>query len=161
MARYKSVVLGVMIGGSCAIGAAAVAETETIFQTVGMDTPLTFTHAFVPGTTGIDFSFSCAIAPTYPDTESNILVITFEWGPSDTGPWSLSPDNVKSVRGGETRFFSTGVYHGPSDAPWVRLHMYAGAIMTVSGPFIHTSVPTPGASVLLGAGALMAVRRRR
>ena len=127
-----------------------------------MDTPLTFTHALVPGTTGIDFSFACAIAPTYPETESHILVVTFEWGSSDTGPWTISPDNVRSVRGGTTRFFDTGVYHGPSDASWVRLHMYAGAIMTVSGDFVHTSVPTPaGAGVLLGAGAIMCVRRRR
>ena len=138
------------------------AQTETFFQTVGADTPRTFAHLSLPGATGIDFSLSIAIAPTYPETESHILVAVFEWGPTDTGPWSASPDNVKSIVGGATRFFDTGVYHGPDDAPWVRVHFYAGAIMTVSGTFTHTSVvPEPPAAWLLGGGlAALALRRR-
>lgn len=43
-------------------------------------------------------------------------------GADGDGPWTASPDHVKSVVGGETRFFDTGVVHGPSDAPWVQVH---------------------------------------
>ena len=50
------------------------AQTETFVQTVGADTPRTFAHLSLPGATGIDFSLSIAIAPTYPETESHILV---------------------------------------------------------------------------------------
>lgn len=144
------------------LGPAALAQSETLFQTVGADTPRTFVHLSAPGATGIDFSLSVAIAPTYPATESHMLVVVFEWGPSDSGPWSTSPDNVKSVVGGETRFFDTGIYHGPDDAAWVRVHFYAGAIMTVSGTFTHTSVvPEPPPALLLAAGlAVLAWRRR-
>ena len=144
------------------LGSGALAQTETFFQTVGFDTPRTFAHLSEPGATGIDFSLSVAIAPTYPVTESHILVVVFEWGPSVSGPWTTSPDNVKSVVGGETRFFDTGIYHGPEDAAWVRVHFYAGAIMTVSGTFNHISVvPEPPPALLLGAGlAALAWRRR-
>ena len=144
------------------LSCSAVAQVETLFQTVGMDTPRTFVHASLPGATGIDFSFSLAIAPAYPPGETHTLVVDFEWGPSDTGPWTISPDNVKSIPGAMTAFFDSGVFHGPADAPWVRIHFYAGGIMTVSGSFSHVSVvPEPAPAALLAAGmALLAWRRR-
>ncbi len=150
------------IGAAALISAGARAQTDAFVQTVGMDTVRTFTHTSVPGATGIDFSLTCAISPTYPEPESHTIVFVFEWGPSLTGPWLTSPDYVNSVPAARTDFFATGVFHATGDAAFVRLHMYAGGIMVVSGEFTHTSVPTPaGAGVLLGAGAIMCVRRRR
>ena len=145
---------------------ALLAQTETLFQTVGSDTVRSFAHTSLPGATGIDFSFSFAIAPAYPPEETNILVVVFEWGPSVSGPWTTSPDNVKSVPGAMTAFFSSGVFHGPTDAPFVRIHFYAGGIMTVSGPFNHISVvPEPDQAVLLALGLMAmaghSLRRRR
>lgn len=139
------------------------AQSETIFFGVGMDTPsASFAQASMPGATGIDFRLMIAIAPAFPETETHPLVVDFEWGSGPAGPWTASPDNVASVVGGATRFFDTGVYHGPSDAPWVRLHFYAGGLMTVSGTFTHTSaVPEPPAALLLTVGALALAWRRR
>ena len=138
------------------------AQTETLFQTVGMDTARSFAHTSLPGATGIDFSFSFAIAAAYPPEESHTLVVVFEWGPTSGGPWTASPDNVRSVPGAVTTFFDSGVFRGPEDAAWVQIHFYAGGIMTVSGPFNHVSVvPEPATAALwaLGLGAL-AWRRR-
>lgn len=134
------------------------AQTETLSGvTVGSDTPLTFAHASLPGATGIDFRMAVAIAPTYAMGITNTLVATFEWGPTAAGPWSLSPDNVRSVPGGTTAFFDTGVFHGPADAPFVRLHLYAGGFMVLSGSFEHVSVvPEPPLALLL-MGGLMAL----
>ena len=144
---------------------AAQAQVETLFQTVGMDTQRVFAHTSLPGATGIDFSFSAAVAPAYPPEESNTLVTVFEWGPTAIGPWTTSPDNVNSFHGGATRFMSTGVFHGPEDAPFVAIHFYAGAIMTLSGPFTHASVvPEPAAAAMLTAGSALVgwmLRRRR
>lgn len=139
------------------------AQTETLFQPVGADTVRTFEHDSLPGAIGIDFSFSFAIAAAYPPEESHILVVVFEWGPSATGPWTTSPDNVKSVPGAVTSFFSSGVFHGPDDADWVRIHFYAGGLMTVSGTFTHASVvPEPASAALLLLGLpLLALRRSR
>ena len=140
----------------------AVAQTETIFQTVGMNTARSFAHTSLPGATGIDFSFSFAIAAAYPPDESHTLVVVFEWGPTASGPWTASPDNVKSVPGAMTSFFDSGVFHGPDDAAWVQIHFYAGGIMTVSGPFNHVSiVPEPATAGLWALGlAALAWRRR-
>lgn len=138
------------------------AQSETLFQSIGADTARSFAQLSLPGATGIDFRFFGAFAPSYPDTESHVVVIVFEWGPSATGPWMASPDNVKSVPGGMTTFFDTHVYHGPEDAPWVQIHFYAGGLMTASGTFEHASVvPQPASITLwaLGLGAL-ALRRR-
>ena len=142
----------------------AQAQVETLFQTVGMDTPRVFAHTSLPGATGIDFSFSAAVAPAYPPDETNTLVTVFEWGPTATGPWTSSPDNVNSFPGAMTGFMSTGVFHGPEDAPFVRIHFYAGAIMTVSGPFTHASVvpePSAAAMLTLGSGIIGWMLRRR
>ncbi len=137
------------------------AQTETLFQTVGADTARTFAHDSLPGATGIDFSFSFAIAAAYPPEESHTLVVVFEWGPTAAGPWTASPDNVKSVPGAMTSFFDSGVFHGPEDAPFVQIHFYAGGLMTVSGSFTHASVvPEPRRAVLLLLGiGLLAARR--
>lgn len=139
----------------------AAAQSETIFTGIGMDTPLTFAHLSLPGATGIDFRFTGAFAPIYADTESHVVVITFEWGPTALGPWAFSPDNVKTVPGGVTAFFDTGVYSGPADAPFVRIHFYAGGLMTASGTFSHvSSVPEP-APVSLFVVGLAAIAWRR
>lgn len=140
------------------------AQTETIFQPVGMDTQRVFVHTALPGATGIDFSFMAGVAPTYPEEESHILVTVFEWGPTAIGPWSASPDNVNSILGGATRFVSTGVFHAPADAAFVALHFYAGAIMTVSGSFTHTSVvpePLAAGMWLTGVGLIGWLAKRR
>lgn len=137
-------------------------QTEMLFQSVGADTARTFAHTSLAGATGIDFSFSFAIAPAYPPEESHTLVVVFEWGPTAAGPWTASPDNVKSVPGAMTAFFDSGVFHGPEDAPFVQIHFYAGGLMTVSGPFTHASVvPEPGHAglLLLGLTALFWQRR--
>ncbi|MCI0332819.1 MAG: PEP-CTERM sorting domain-containing protein [Planctomycetes bacterium] len=145
---------------------AASAQTEMIpGVTIGMDNQFVFPHTSLPGATGIDFSFMGAFAPHYPPEESHTVVIVFEWGPTATGPWSTSPDNVNTVPGGMTDLFATGVYHGPEDAPFVAIHFYAGDFMTVSGEFTHTSViPEPSAILLVGVGLMslpLACRRRR
>jgi len=129
-----------------------------------MDTPLgPFAHAHVPGAVGIDYSFSGSFAPSYPIPESHAVVIDFEWGPTAAGPWTFSPDNVTTVPAGMTHFFATGVYHGPEEDPFVRIHFYAGGLMTVSGDYTHVSVvPEPSALLLfsLGIPALAWWRRR-
>ena len=137
------------------------AQTETLFQTVGMDTARSFAHTSLPGATGIDFSFSFAIAAAYPPEDSHTLVVVFEWGPTSSGPWTASPDNVKSVPGAVTSFWESGVFNGPEDAAWVQIHFYAGGIMTVSGPFNHVSiVPEPETAGLWALGlAALAWRR--
>jgi hypothetical protein len=128
-----------------------------------MDNQFVYPHTSLPGSTGIDFSFTGGFAPFYPPEESHTVVIDFEWGPTPSGPWSVSPDNVNTVPGGITDFFATGVYHGPADAPFVAIHFYAGGLMTASGTFTHTSVvPEPSAIVLAGVGLswLLIARRR-
>jgi hypothetical protein len=147
---------------------AANAQTEIIpGVTIGMDNQYVFPHTSLPGATGIDFSFLGALAPHYPPEESHTVVIVFEWGPTATGPWSTSPDNVNTVPGGMTDLFATGVYHGPEDAPFVAIHFYAGDFMTVSGEFTHLStiIPEPGSMVIAGIGLFaaisVAIRRRR
>ena len=148
----------------CCVSTAVRAQTETLFQSVGVDTQRVFAHTSLGGATGIDFSFMAGVAPSYPESESHTLVTVFEWGPTATGPWTSSPDNVNSIVGGETRLVSTGVFHGPDDAPFVAIHFYAGDFMTVSGSFTHASVvpePDPVAMLLAGAGLVAAVARRR
>ncbi len=147
-----------------ALSTAANGQVETLFQPVGMNTQRVFAHPGLADATGIDFSFSAAISPTFPEDESHILVTVFEWGPTAIGPWAASPDNVNSVRGGTTRFMSTGVFHGPDDAAFVAIHFYAGALMTVSGDFVHASVvPEPSLVVMLATGGALItwVARRR
>lgn len=143
---------------------AAQAQVEPILTGVGADTVLTFAHASVPGATGIDFRFTGAFSPMYPATESHLVVIDFEWGGSVTGPWTVSPDHLKTVPGGITAFYTTGTFHGPDDAAFVRLHFYAGGLMIASGEFAHTAVVPESASALLlavGLGALSGWRRWR
>jgi len=161
---------GVMVSLAAAWFAACpstgMAQTEPISsQPIGMDTPVgPFAHDSLPGATGIDFSAFFAISPVYGPEESHTMVVTFEWGPTAAGPWTASPDHVNTVPGGMTDLFGTGVYHGPEDAAFVRLHFYAGALMIVTGEFTHTSViPEPGSLVLATASltGLLAVRRRR
>ena len=150
-------ILLVLIGGS-----SVRAQTETIFHSIGMDNQLVFPHTSFPGASGIDFSFTGAFSPTYPAEDSHTVVIDFEWGPSATGPWAVSPDNVKTVPGGKTAFFATGVYHGPADAPFVAIHFYAGGLMTASGDFTHVSVvPEPKPVMLLLPGLAVLIGWRR
>lgn len=141
------------------------AQTESIFSVVGGDpgVRLVFPHTSLPGATGIDFSFFGAVAggphviepPLPPGVETHILVTVFEWGPTLTGPWAVSPDNAKSIPVEMTTPISTGVYHGPADAPFVAIHFYAGNLMTVSGSFTHASVvPEPSTLALLSVGGL-------
>jgi hypothetical protein len=141
------------------------AQTELIFMGIGADSPSpAFAHASLPGATGIDFDLFGAFDGAYPPEVSHEVVIWFEWGPSALGPWTASPDNVKTIPGAATTLFDTHVYHGPEDAPFVRLHFAAGGLMTVSGTFTHTSVvPEPGAGwlMLLGAAGLSGWRARR
>jgi hypothetical protein len=130
-----------------------------------MDNQFVFPHTSLPGATGIDFSFFGAFAPHYPMPESHTVVITFEWGPTATGPWTTSPDNVNTVPGGMTDLFATGVFHGPEDAPFVAIHFYAGAFMTMTGEFSHIStvIPEPSAMLLavLGMVSMLGTFRRR
>lgn len=140
------------------------AQSEVIFQPIGMDNQLVFPHISLPGATGIDFSFSGGFAPAYPMDESHTVVINFEWGPTATGPWTVSPDYVNSVPGAMSDFFATGVFPGPEDAPFVAIHFYAGGIMTVGGVFTHTSVVVPepqSLSLLLCAVAALSAKRRK
>lgn len=144
------------------IGAApASAQTEVLFNPIGMDNQFVFPHTIEPGDFATDFSFTGAFAPMYPPEESHTVVITFEWGPTAIGPWSTSPDNVNTVPGGMTDFFATGVYHGPDADPFVAIHFYAGGLMTVSGEFVHTSVPEPTSCVVVGGLGLVMLRRAR
>lgn len=145
-----------------ALAGPAWAQVESIFQPIGMDTARSFSHLSLPGATGIDFSFSGAFAPMYAPEESHSVVMVFEWGPSVAGPWSISPDMVKTVPGGTTAFFDSGVFHGPIDAPFVRLHFYAGGLMTAAGSFSHISVvPEPVGAALLAAGLALLLGWRR
>lgn len=136
----------------------AVAQVETIPGTmIGSDTALLFEHISPPGAVAIDFRFVGGFAPMYPPDETHTVVVVFEWGSTDAGPWATSPDNVKTVPGGETAVFDTGVYRAAADADWVRLHFYAGDFMVVAGSFEHIAVvPEPGrhALFLLGLAAL-------
>src|SRR5437773_1400851 len=84
---------------------AANAQVETLFVSIGSDNQYVFPHISLPGATGIDFSFTGAFSPEYPDTESHVVVIDFEWGPTSTGPWTPSPDNVNTVPGGTTDLY--------------------------------------------------------
>lgn len=143
---------------------AASAQTEFLFNPIGMDNQFVFPHVSLPGANGIDFSFTGAFSPMYPDPFSHSVVITFEWGPTATGPWTVSPDNVNTVPGGKTDVFATGVFHAPEDAPFVAIHFYAGGLMTVSGEFVHTStaIPEPSSACLLvlGLSTLVAAKGR-
>lgn len=161
-----TLVLGVFLGGL--LSGAVYGQTETLSGVViGMDNQLVFPHTSLPGATGIDFSFSGGFAPMYPLDESHTVVINFEWGPTATGPWTVSPDYVNTVPGGMTDFFATGTFPGPDDAPFVAIHFYAGDFMVVSGSFSHISVvPEPatlGLSIIgaLILGALANCRRLR
>jgi hypothetical protein len=140
----------------------AVAQTEVLFNPIGMDNQFVFPHTSLPGATGIDFSFIGAFAPLYPAPVSHTVVIVFEWGPTAAGPWTPSPDNVNTVPGGMTDVFATGVFHGPEDAPFVAIHFYAGGLMTASGEFTHTSfvVPEPQSIALMAGALAMLVFRR-
>lgn len=76
----------------------------------------------------------------------------------------MSPDHLKTVPGGITTFCTTGTFHGPNDAAFVRLHFYAGGLMITSGEFVHASVVLEPASALLlamGLGVLGGWRRWR
>ncbi|MBX7075007.1 MAG: hypothetical protein K1X71_17835 [Pirellulales bacterium] len=140
-------------------------QTETLSgATIGMDNQFVFAHTSLPEATGIDFSFSGGFAPMYPLEESHTVVINFEWGPTATGPWTVSPDYVNTVPGGMTDFFATGVFPGPDDAPFVAIHFYAGDFMVVSGTFTHTSVipePATWSQGMLGASMLGVLGFRR
>jgi len=140
--------LALVLPGTC------VAQTQTLSgQGIGSDTRLVYPHVSAPGAVGIDFSLDIGLAPLYPDTESHTLVIVFEWGPTATGPWTVSPDHVNTVPGGKTDFFSTGVFHGPDDAAFVGLHFYAGGLMIGSGTFSHVSaIPEPKDAALMASG---------
>jgi hypothetical protein len=134
----------------------AQSQVETLSGVVvGMDTPLAFAHVGLPGASGIDFRLRTAISPTYPIGETHTLGATFEWGASAAGPWAISPDNVKSVPGGMTALFDTGVFHAPADAAFVRLHLYAGGFMVLSGTFEHVSVVPEPATPALWLGGLI------
>lgn len=126
-----------------AISNSATAQVEIVSGPIGMDNQFVFPHASLPGATGINFSFLGAFAPMYPMPISHTVVINFEWGPTPTGPWTVSPDYVNTVPGGTTDFFGTGVFPGPDDAPFVAIHFYAGGLMIASGEFSHLSVVVP------------------
>ncbi len=142
---------------------AAQAQTESIFFSIGTDTPSpAFAHLSAPGATGIDFDLFGAFASADPDGLSREVFIWFEWATTPTGPWTTSPPNIKTIPAGITTLFDTHVYHGPEDAPFVRLHFAAGALMTVSGTFSHVSVVPelpPAMMLAIGLAALLARRR--
>ncbi|MBX3599939.1 MAG: PEP-CTERM sorting domain-containing protein [Rubrivivax sp.] len=147
-----------------ALAAPVGAETESITGPIGSDTAHTFAHAAVPGAVAMSFHFAGGFAPMYPDTETHTVVVVFEWGPTPAGPWTASPDHVKSVPGGTTAFFDTGVFSTPGEAPFVQLHFYAGGLMFVSGAFDHVSVvpePATAALWLAGLAGLAGALRRR
>ncbi len=164
--KWNSICLAVC--SSALIGLAllsnqANAQIEIFSTPVGMDNQLVFPHTSLPGATGIDFSLFTAISPVYPIPESHTIVFVFEWGPTATGPWTTGPDYVNSVPAAMTDLFFTGVFHGPEDAPFVALHMYAGGLMIVSGEFSHISVavpePTSAGLILCGVATWFALRR--
>jgi hypothetical protein len=164
--QYRRLALLLVIAVIASWPIAANAQVDVLpMPTIGMDNQYVYPHTSLPGATGIDFSFVGAFAPHYPPEESHTVVIVFEWGPTATGPWSTSPDNVNMVPGGMTDFFGTGIYHGPDDAPFVAIHFYAGGLMTVSGEFAHISVvPEPSAIVFAAVGLMMSLpwaRRQR
>jgi len=132
---------------------------------VGMDTRYVFDHTTLAGAVATDFSFIGAFAPLYPEGVSHTVVIVFEWGPSATGPWTVSPDHVNSVPGGMTDVFSTGVFRAPATDPFVAIHFYAGGLMIATGEFTHLSVvPEPATAILALAGLVvtgLALRRQR
>jgi hypothetical protein len=139
--------------------ASARAQTEIIFGPISADPQFVFAHTSLPGATGINFSFFGAFAGAYPPEDLHTAVITFEWGPTATGPWSTSPDFINTVPGAMTDFYMTGVYPGPEDAPFVAIHFFADALITVSGEFTHTStvaIPEP-ASIGIALCALASV----
>jgi hypothetical protein len=140
---------------------AATAQTEVLFGTLGADTQFVFAHTSLPGATGINFSFFGAFAGAYPPDEFHTVVIDFEWGPTATGPWTVSPDFINTVPGAMTDLYGTGVFPGPEDAPFVAIHFYAGALITVSGEFTHTSVvPEPQCIAIVGGALVMLACRR-
>ncbi len=156
-----------MFALACGFSALPVqAEIDAVTGAVGADTVFVFPHALVAGTTDLSFHFGGGFAPTYPPDVTHLVVVTFEWGPTPTGPWSLSPDHLKSIPGGVTTFFDTGVFTVPlampMDAAFVQLHLHAGGLMFVDGLFEHVSiVPEPASALLMliGTGALAARRR--
>lgn len=155
--------LAVSIGLLACPGRAQAQDETLTGVSLGGDTSLTFAHLSLPGATGIDFRFLGAFAPAYPVGTSHTVVMTFEWGATDTGPWSSSPDHAKTVPGGATAFFDSGWFQAPHDAPFVRIHFYAGGLMLVSGIFSHASVvaePASATLLALGLGALAWGRRR-
>jgi hypothetical protein len=140
----------------------AFAQTEVLFGTLGADTQFVFPHTSLPGATGINFSFFGAFAGAYPPDEFHTVVIDFEWGPTSTGPWTVSPDFINTVPGAMTDFYGTGVFPGPDDASFVAIHFYAGALITVSGEFTHTSVvPEPASAGLILCGMVSLIGLRR
>jgi hypothetical protein len=140
---------------------AATAQTEVLFGTLGADTQFVFPHTSLPGATGINFSFFGAFAGAYPPDEFHTVVIDFEWGLTATGPWTVSPDFINTVPGAMTDLYGTGVFPGPEDAPFVAIHFYAGALITVSGEFTHTSVvPEPQSIALMAAVATTMILNR-
>ena len=165
--RIPRLLSAAALAAALALPIAAQAQSEPLFMGIGAltSTPA-FAHTSLPGATGIDFNLVGAFAAAYPPEDTHVVVIWFEWAPSATGPWTSSPDNVKSVPGAITTLFDTHVFHGPEDAPFVRVSFAAGERMTVSGTFTHTSVvpePAPGALLAFGLAALagFAGRRRR
>lgn len=153
---------GAVLAAMLALPSLASAQSETLFQPIGADTALSFENLSLPGATGIDFRFVGGFAPSYPEGVSHLVAVVFEWGASAAGPWAASPDHVKTVPGGTTTVFDTGLYRAPADAAWVQIHFYAGDLMTVSGTFSHISVvPEPLTTSLWAAGlAVLAWRRQ-
>jgi hypothetical protein len=162
--RYRfGIASSLVLASFAAWPSSVMAQTEPIGGGIGADSVRgPFAHTSLPGAVGIDFSFFGAFAPMYPPEESHLVVIVFEWGPTAAGPWTESPDFLNTVPGGTTDLYGTGVYPGPEDAAFVRLHFYAGGLMTVTGEFTHTSVvPEPASLTFLAAAACPLLLRRR
>ncbi len=146
------------------------AQTESIFMTVPpAGAHLEFTNtAGAGGFTQFSMFGAATHADAGPPPALHTLVIVFEWriapGPEhDFAHWGQSPDNITTVIGGMTNFFSTGVFTTPGAWDTVAVHMYCGFPITVSASFDHswTPTPAPGALGVLGVAGVLASRRRR